>query len=45
MAADLGREKLAPKRGWEALKAIGWLIQSPPTEEPESGRAGGGSGF
>jgi transposase len=29
MAAELGLEKVAPQRGWEALRAIGWSIQKP----------------
>ena len=27
MAGELGLERLAPQRGWEALQAIGWSIQ------------------
>ena len=30
MADQLGLETLAQQRGWEALQAIGWLIQSNP---------------
>jgi transposase len=29
MAGDLGLTSVAPQRGWEALKAIGWSIQKP----------------
>ncbi len=29
MATELGRERVAEQRGWEALRAIGWTIQSP----------------
>ena len=36
MAAELGLEKLAPQRGWEALKAIGWSIQSPRPKNPKA---------
>jgi len=36
MAAQLGLEKLAPQRGWEALQAIGWSIQSPRPRHPKS---------
>ena len=36
MAAQLGLEKLAPQRGWEALQAIGWSIQSPRPRHPNS---------
>ena len=36
MAAELRLEKLAPQRGWEALKAIGWSIQSPRPKNPKA---------
>jgi transposase len=36
MAAELGLEKLAPQRGWEALKAIGWSIQKPRPRNPKA---------
>lgn len=36
MAVQLGLEKLAPQRGWEALQAIGWSIQSPRPRHPNS---------
>jgi transposase len=36
MALDLGLEKLAPQRGWEALKAIGWSIQKPRPRNPKA---------
>jgi transposase len=36
MAQQLGLEKLAPQRGWEALKAIGWSIQSPRPKNPKT---------
>jgi len=29
MAAELGLERVAEQRGWEALRAIGWTIQKP----------------
>ena len=29
MAAELGLERVAEPRGWEALRAIGWTIQKP----------------
>src|SRR3712207_413430 len=29
MAGHLGRAKVHPQRGWEALKRIGWSIQAP----------------
>jgi transposase len=36
MAGELGRKELAPQRGWEALRAIGWSIQSPRPKHPAS---------
>ena len=36
MADQLGLEKLAQQRGWEALQAIGWSIQSPRPRNPNS---------
>jgi len=36
MADQLGLEKLAPQRGWEALTAIGWSIQSPRPKNPKA---------
>lgn len=36
MAGELGLKALAPQRGWEALKAIGWSIQSPRPKHPAS---------
>jgi len=36
MAAQLGLEKVAAQRGWEALQAIGWSIQSPRPRHPNS---------
>lgn len=36
MAAQLGLEKLAPQRGWEALKALGWSIQKPRPRNPKA---------
>jgi transposase len=36
MAQQLGLAKLAPQRGWEALQAIGWSIQSPRPKNPKS---------
>jgi transposase len=36
MADQLGLERLAPQRGWEALQAIGWSIQSPRPRNPKS---------
>lgn len=39
MAHRLGLEALAPQRGWEALRAIGWSIQSPRPKHPKSATA------
>ena len=36
MADELGLERLAPQRGWEALKAIGWSIQKPRPRNPKA---------
>ncbi|MGH6934992.1 MAG: helix-turn-helix domain-containing protein [Methylocella sp.] len=36
MAAELGLASVAPQRGWEALKAIGWSIQTPRPQNPKS---------
>jgi transposase len=36
MAAELGLVELAAQRGWEALKAIGWSIQSPRPRNPKA---------
>ena len=36
MAQQLGLEKLAPQRGWEALKALGWSIQKPRPRNPKA---------
>jgi hypothetical protein len=45
VAPELGLDKLTPQRGWEALKAIGWVNPVATLEEPVSGDAGGGSGL
>jgi len=34
MAGELGRKTLRPQRGWEALRAIGWSIQTPRPRHP-----------
>jgi transposase len=39
MAQQLGLEKLAPQRGWEALQLVGWSIQSPRPKNPKSATA------
>lgn len=36
MAGELGLEKVAPQRGWEALRAIGWTIQVPRPQHPRA---------
>jgi transposase len=36
MAVELGLERLAPQRGWEALQAIKWSIQSPRPKNPKT---------
>ena len=36
MAGELGLASVAPQRGWEALKAIGWSIQAPRPKNPKS---------
>jgi transposase len=39
MAEQLGLEKLAAQRGWEALKALGWSIQAPRPRNPKAATA------
>lgn len=39
MAAELGLAELAAQRGWEALKAVGWSIQSPRPRNPRAANA------
>jgi transposase len=36
MACELGRTRVAPQRGWEALKAISWSVQKPRPRHPAS---------
>lgn len=36
LAAELGVKAVAPQRGWEALKAIGWSLQRPRPRHPGS---------
>jgi transposase len=36
MAGELGLEQVAPQRGWEAMKAVGWSIQSPRPRNPKA---------
>jgi transposase len=39
MAGELGLAKVGVQRGWEALKAIGWSIQSPRPWNPQAASA------
>ena len=39
MAGQLGLETVAPQRGWEALRAIGWTIQVPRPQHPQAATA------
>jgi transposase len=39
MAGGLGLASLAPQRGWEALRAIGWSIQKPRPRNPKAATA------
>jgi transposase len=39
MAAELGLERVAPQRGWEALRAIGWSVQVPRPQHPQAATA------
>ncbi len=36
MASELGLTRVAPQRGWEALKAISWSVQKPRPHHPAS---------
>lgn len=36
MAGELGLARVAPQRGWEALKAVGWSIQAPRPRNPKA---------
>src|SRR5215204_3041129 len=36
MASELGLTRVAPQRGWEALKAMGWSVQKPRPRHPAS---------
>lgn len=36
LAEQLGLEAVAPQRGWEALRAIGWSLQKPRPKNPRS---------
>ncbi|ALK09862.1 winged helix-turn-helix domain-containing protein [Blastochloris viridis] len=39
MASELGREKVAVQRGWDALRAIGWSVQAPRPSNPNAASA------
>ena len=45
MADELGLEKVAAQRGWEALKAIDWSIQKPRPLNPKAATAPEQDGF
>src|ERR671932_305366 len=45
MAAELGLARLAPQRGWEALKALGWSVQTPRPRHPRTATAEDRDGF
>lgn len=38
MASELGLARIAPQRGWEALKTIGWSVQKPRPRHPQAAR-------
>ena len=39
LAGELGLERVAPQRGWEALRALDWTIQVPRPQHPEAASA------
>jgi transposase len=39
MAGELGLASVAPQRGWEAMKAVGWSIQAPRPRNPKAASA------
>ena len=39
MASELGLARLAPQRGWDALKALGWSVQTPRPRHPRAATA------
>ena len=45
MAVELGLARLAPQRGWEALKALGWSVQTPRPRHPRAATPEGRDGF
>jgi hypothetical protein len=44
-AGELGVAKVGVQRGWEALKAIGWSIQSPRPRNPHATNAEGEAAY
>ncbi len=42
LAAELGRERVAEPRGWEALRALGWDPDAPAPARPGGGRGRAG---
>ena len=36
LAEQLGLDAVAPQRGWEALRAIGWSLQKPRPKNPKA---------
>ena len=45
MASELGLARLAPQRGWDALKALGWSVQTPRPRHPRAATAQDRDGF
>ena len=39
MASELGLARVAPQRGWDALKALGWSVQKPRPHHPRAATA------
>ena len=39
MASELGLARVAPQRGWDALKALGWSVQKPRPRHPRAATA------
>ena len=45
MASELGLARVAPQRGWDALKALGWSVQTPRPRHPRAATAEDRDGF
>src|SRR3954468_10185794 len=45
MAGELGLAAGLPQRGWEALKAVGWAVPTPPPRPPAPAPPGGREPF